>query len=166
MRKRRSSRLIMILATSLGLGGLLPACAQLAEEERATENGALVLHMTDIMHTLSAEIRVDRFGRVNPKTGVAVISGVAFCSEPATVEFDESELRQERGQNLAFDSFFRSFSCEGVTPFEITLPGDEGTFRGGPAELTLDIFVASDDHGQVSNCTTTTVMLRGGQDMP
>lgn len=165
MRKRIFTRNGMILALmTLGLGSALPACTLLPEEELATDHEALAVYNTE---SFRFQLRLRRFGGVNPRTGVAVITGVAFCSEPATVEFDESELRQERGRNLAFDSFFREFHCEGETPFRIVLEGDDGSrFRPGRAQLTLDIFAITEDNERFSDFITTNVVLRPARRMP
>ncbi|MBW3645024.1 MAG: hypothetical protein KY441_05910 [Actinobacteria bacterium] len=90
---------------------------------------------------LEIDVIVDETGSVDPRTGVATISGTVTCSEPTFVWFS-GELRQRVGRQVISGSFSDFVECDGETPWSATVEGD-GIFAGGRAQVRTDAFGCS-----------------------
>lgn len=111
----------------------------------------------------TVDINVNRFGRVNARTGIATISGTYTCSNGDY--FSASvDARQNVGRFTisGYGSFFESGTCdEAPRPWSAEIFPSNGKFAGGKAMTvtfgyTCGIFQCADGYIQ------KTVQLRGG----
>lgn len=87
---------------------------------------------------LEVGVVVDEIGTVDPRTGIATITGRVTCSEPAWVQLS-GELRQRVGRQVIDGSYVNFVQCDGETPWSATVEGD-GIFGGGWAQVGTYVF--------------------------
>jgi hypothetical protein len=108
----------------------------------------------EIVLTVSIEDAI-----VNPRTGVATLSGTVTCSEPATVYF-YGGLTQWVGRfrRASADTYIEAY-CTGPegTTFRSALYPYQGKLTPGPADLYLELFA----RGEVCDleCTSGHLVL-------
>jgi hypothetical protein len=116
------------------------------------------LHLT--VDTPGAEVTIDRFGRFDPQTGVATLTGTFTCPSGTSGFVNGGELSQRATR--AFGSTF-TVTCNGAaqqwsmafTPFT------RGKFKGGPADVSMGIAVCCFPGGNIAQTVNQTVILRG-----
>jgi hypothetical protein len=123
--------------------------------------GSLSISFTETpLSTLA--FSVDQFGKVDPHTGNATISGTYTCTSSEFFAVIVSPLSQDRGSFPASVNAFFSTSntCDGAPHSWSIIDADptNGLFRGGPATATLFPFVDGIDAGPI----VQTVQLRSG----
>jgi hypothetical protein len=105
------------------------------------------------------EFKVDRFGRFDPKTGVATVTGKYTCPSGFTAQISGSLTQRTMiavtGGNLIF------LPCNGaVQQWSIAFTEvNFGKFRGGPAHVSLGFFAGSFPGGLSG--ADQTIILRG-----
>lgn len=90
-------------------------------------------------------LTVDPTGRVDPKTGVATISGTATCVGEQ-VDFGEisGDLSQRAGRVTIRGFFFTELTCDGEThAWTAEVTGDNGRFAGGRATANVFAFACN-----------------------
>ncbi len=126
------------------------------------EVGELVFNVGPAGPPLELSLSVDPIGRVTPRDGVATITGTVTCSAPAMVEVF-GELRQRAGRSIVIGFGFEFFeNCDGETPFTLAIPGDNGLFAAGRADINLFAF-GFGPGGEGFDEFQGTVRLRGGR---
>jgi hypothetical protein len=110
---------------------------------------------------LEVGVTINAVGRVSPSTGVVTISGTVTCSRPAFFELGGAV--QQRKVFASQGSLFASSNCDGVTPWEGEVVGENGRFVGGPAEVSAVALFTADatTEERPSDPVTATVRLRG-----
>jgi hypothetical protein len=88
------------------------------------------------------ELGVDRFGRFDPQTGVATVTGTATCTAGASGQVFVN-LSQQVGRVATIEGFgFAALSCDGTDqPWSASVQPFSGKFAGGHANLVADAFV-------------------------
>jgi hypothetical protein len=108
-------------------------------------------------------LTIDR-GTVNPKTGVATISGSITCNKHSYVSTSFGELTQRVGRHTVRGSFGPWVECDGTVPWTATVTGDSGPFVGGKADATLSVFGYADQTGEYSQPSLTkTITLKASR---
>jgi hypothetical protein len=120
--------------------------------------GNLVFNVEEVT-PLTIDLTLNEVGEVITKgvfRGVATISGVVTCSEPAWAEVDIL-ARQRAGRLFITDSWYTYFYCDGATPWQIQLYGDIGPFLPGPVSVRSIAYACSEGGGcgGYSSCTQT-----------
>ena len=109
--------------------------------------------------TPGVEIKVDRFGRFDPKTGVATATGTFTCpsglSGQISGELSQGTTFASTGPNLI------DVSCNGAAqPWSIAFT-PFAKFTGGPADVSVAISVVGFPGGGVGDFVNQRVILRG-----
>lgn len=125
--------------------------------------GNLVFSMDLAPPPVTFELAIDSAGSVNPKTGVATISGTLGCSREVSAElfFD---LKQRKGRSIGTGSSFTPFVCDGETRWSATVSSPTLLFTGGRADVSAFAFTFDPIRGEfVSDDAARMVKLRGGK---
>lgn len=128
--------------------------------------GQLVLNAfeTEPVPPLELDLVVDPVGGVRPSTGTAWLTGTVTCSAPVSVDLFGA-LEQRAGRSTIRGFGFDFLACDGATPFELEITGDNGSFAGGRAHAFVEAFACSDD--DFDSCSFESVeqevRLRGGR---
>jgi hypothetical protein len=113
------------------------------------------LHLT--VDTPGVELKVDRFGHFDPKTGVATVTGTFTC--PSGLSGQISGQLSQRTM-IAFTPTTTDVTCDGAAQrWSIALTG--ARFRGGPADATVGISVFGFPGGNIAQTANQRVILRG-----
>jgi hypothetical protein len=105
-------------------------------------------------------LAVDPTATLNPKTGVATITGTATCTLPAQGGLFV-DLFQEGGRFDAEGFADASLSCDTEpTAFSITVTSDATKFLGGIAQLHVEAFVETEEGASDFRLVDTDVRLR------
>jgi hypothetical protein len=121
------------------------------------ENGGTLSFTITELPLLEIGLTVDPTGTVNPRTGVATVSGTVTCSSPTDVSID-GRLRQRVGRILISGFFFTSVACDGSAAWSATATGENGVF--GPGEATVEAFAfACDEFGCADAQASATIRL-------
>jgi hypothetical protein len=99
--------------------------------------GNLVFSVDVAPPPFTVDLTLNETGVVNTKgvfRGVATISGVVTCSQPAIAEV-AILARQRAGRLFITGSDYTYVYCDGATPWEIQLYGDIGPFLPGPVSV-------------------------------
>ena len=110
--------------------------------------------------TPGVEIKVDRFGRFDPKTGVATATGTFTCPSGLL-----GQISGELSQRAAFASTGANpidVPCNGAAQqWSIAFTPFAGKFTGGPADVSVAISVVGFPGGGVGDFVNQRVILRG-----
>ena len=80
------------------------------------------------------EVTVNDTARFDTKTGAAILSGTIMCGADAEFAFLEAQVTQRVGRMLIRGFGGTEVTCDGsVRPWELTVMGDNGLFKGGKA---------------------------------
>ena len=111
--------------------------------------------------TPGVEIKVDRFGRFDPKTGVATLTGTFTC--PSGLSGQISGSLSQRTTFASTGANPIDVSCNGAAqPWSIAFtPLFGGKFRGGPADAAMGISVVGFPGGSIGQGVNQRVILRG-----
>jgi hypothetical protein len=93
---------------------------------------------------IELELSVDRFGRFDPHSGVATVTGTATCTAGASGGVSVS-LSQRVGRVATISGFgFTSFVCDGTDqPWSVSVQPFSGKFAGGQANVVADAFACT-----------------------
>jgi len=125
--------------------------------------GSLSISFNEIPPPPTVDITVNRYGKVNARTGVATISGTYTCTNGDFIDvFVDARQNVGRFTILGSGSFFDSGTCDGAPhTWAADVFPQNGKFKGGKA-LTLN-FAASCGLFECSfGYAEQTVQLRGG----
>ena len=117
------------------------------------------LHLT--VDTPGVDLKVDRFGRFDPKTGVATRRRHAHMPERNSRASVSGELSQRTtsastGQNPIV------VPCNGAAqPWSIAFTPLDGKFKGGPADVLLGVSVCCLPGGGIGQTVIQRATLRG-----
>ena len=115
------------------------------------------LHLT--VDTPGAELKVDRFDRFDPKTGVATLTGTLICPS-GLLGFVGGELSQRANDRVAGPNI--DISCNGATQqWSMAFTPSDGKFTGGPADVTMGFSVCCFPGGGIGQTVNQRVTLRG-----
>ena len=105
------------------------------------------------------ELKVNRFGRFDPKTGVATVTGTFTCPSGLSGQIS-GELSQRTA--LAFTGAVIDVPCDGAAQqWSITVVLSTDKFRGGPADASVGISVFGFPGGNIAQTANQRVILRG-----
>jgi hypothetical protein len=90
----------------------------------------------DGLSPLTADLEIDPTGSFDQQ-GSATIRGIATCSRHAFVVLN-GELKQRVGRRFVVGAFETFFECDGETPWEGFVAGQNGRFVGGHASVALE----------------------------
>ncbi len=111
--------------------------------------------------TPGVEIKVDRFGRFDPKTGVATATGTFTCPSGLS-----GQISGDLSQRAAFASTGANpidVPCNGAAQqWSIAFTPFAGKFTGGPADVSVAISVVGFPGGSIADGVNQRVILRGG----
>jgi hypothetical protein len=99
--------------------------------------GTLVFNVDVAPPPFELDLRVDEIGLGRPSTGeVVTITGEVECSQQAVVPID-IDVEQRIGRFIV-RGFGQTLieNCEGVTPWSITVTGENAPFVGGKVEVS------------------------------
>lgn len=128
--------------------------------------GPGTLYLT--VDTPGVELTVDRFGRFDPKTGVATVTGTFTCPSGHS-----GQISGELFQRSAIEPTEKTvISNTGANPIDVTCNGAAqqwsiaftpfaGKFRGGPADALVGITVFGFPGGDTGDFVNQRVILRG-----
>ena len=116
------------------------------------------LHLT--VDTPGVDLKVDRFGRFDPKTGVATLAGTLICPSGTTAsvsgELSQRTTSASTGQNPIV------VPCNGAAqPWSIAFTPLDGKFKGGPADVLLGVSVCCLPGGGIGQTVIQRATLRG-----
>lgn len=133
-----------------------------AQEDGGGNGGLLSISFTALEAPV-VDIAVDRFGSVNPRTGIATISGTYSCTNGFFLDVFVS-ARQAVGRiaTISGDGFFTDFdTCDGTPrPWAVDLIPYSGKFAGGKA-LTVTFAVSCGNFTCSEGFVEQTIQLRG-----
>jgi hypothetical protein len=99
--------------------------------------GTLFLHADVPPPPLEIDLTVDRFGSVNPNTGVATVRGTISCTSDADYLIF-GELEQRIGRALLRGVLFTEGTCTAPSSaWSDDVTSSDGLYRGGPATVTF-----------------------------
>jgi hypothetical protein len=117
--------------------------------------------------TPGVELTVDRFGRFDPKTGVATVTGTFTCPsgltgqisgalfQPSAIEITEKTVISATPNPI-------DAPCNGAAQqWSIAFTPFAGKFRGGPADVSVGISVFGFPGGGIADGVSQRVILRG-----
>ena len=125
--------------------------------------GNLSISIHEIPPPPTIDVALNRFGTVNPGTGVATISGTYTCTNADYVDVGV-DARQNVGRFSIFGSgyFFDFGTCDGTSrSWSAAVVPYNGKFAGGKA-LSVAFAYACGQFQCSSGYAERTVMLRGG----
>ena len=151
---------LFALTCSLGLGTFSATAGQtyhiLVADISGGNGGTLNLSV----QTTGVELSVDRFGRFDPKTGAATVTGTLTCPSGSTGTIFSGSLSQrtttaDTGANPV------DVPCNGAAqPWSIAFTPLDGKFRGGPADVSADALVCF-TFGCIFDHADRSLILRG-----
>lgn len=123
--------------------------------------GNLTFNMQLGSPPLEAGLTIDEVGSVDPRTGVATISGTLTCSRPVFV--DLFGVLRDRIGRIRIEAFFSGFFfCEGSTPWAAQVIAENALLVGGPTDISVAaVFFDPDSEDFVIVEQEATVRLRG-----
>jgi hypothetical protein len=108
-------------------------------DEDATNGGQLRVSIDVAPPPIVLSLAIDPVGKVNPKSGEAVITGTISCSEPADFADIQVNLHQPIGRFTIRGFGFASSACEpSPTAWFVSVSGENGTFS--PGRATAEVF--------------------------
>jgi hypothetical protein len=110
---------------------------------------------------LEIDLSIDPVGAVVASKGVATIGGSVTCSGPASVEL-YGEIQQRAGRLIVSGSFSDYLWCDGEASWSATVVGENGLFKAGKAEVSVNAFAYSDS-GFASDDASAAVQLKGSR---
>jgi hypothetical protein len=129
------------------------------------DGGNLVFSVEEAPPQLEFNVSIDRSGSFDPRSGQAMVRGIANCNQPATVDLWGS-LRQTVGRLTTISGDFYVFvECNGETPWEVTIVPSSGKFAGGRANASAG-GCAQTQFDYVCDDDSRTISLRGGNVKP
>jgi hypothetical protein len=129
----------------------------------AGNGGMLTISFNPVPPPPTVELTVDPTGRVNNKTGTALISGTYTCTDADFLEvFGDTRQQVGRFLIIGFFSFFDEGTCDG-TPQRWTAEvfSDNGKFSGGKS-MTIAFAFGCGPFQCAESFVEQTVHLRGG----
>src|SRR5262249_49493791 len=106
--------------------------------------------------TPPTNLSINSVGSINRLTGDANLNGTITCSQSSFVSLS-GELRQKAGRLDVFHgSFGFSFQCNGMTPWNVTVRGDNGPFNSGQVKVSASVFAFDPDTGETSSPLSVT----------
>ena len=87
-------------------------------------------------HQFEIDLTINKVGSVIPKEGVATVRGKVTCPKPAYVSLS-GELERRIGRVYVRGSFYKSFMCNGKTPWSAVVTSQNGLFVGGKAQASV-----------------------------
>ena len=128
--------------------------------------GDLVFSVVVAPPALEVELAITDQGTIVAREGRAKVNGIVICSKPAFVSVS-GHLSQRVGRSTINGSFFTSFSCEGETPWQASVAGENGRFVGGAANLSVRAFGFSEEEQEFDVADAFAVVrLRGSRPPP
>ncbi len=124
--------------------------------------GNLVFSLAEPGPPLVFDLSLNATGSVKPSTGIATVSGTVTCSKRAFVQLS-GQLEQRAGRVFIRGFFGDTFECDGVTPWTVSLSGENGRFAGGKATFTADAFAFSQDGDFGFDSESLSVRLTGAR---
>jgi hypothetical protein len=119
------------------------------------------LHLS--VETPGVGIKVDRFGRFDPKTGVATVTGTFTCPNTSGLVGSIGGELSQRANDRVVGPNIDNISCTGATqPWSMTFTPSGGNFTGGPADVTMGYTVIGFPFGGLGDTVNQRVILRGG----
>lgn len=101
--------------------------------------GNLIFNLQVGSPPLEVGLTIDQVGSVDPRTGIATISGTLTCSRPTFV--DLFGILQDRIGRIRIEApFFGFFFCEGSTRWEAPVIAENALLVGGPVEVFVAAF--------------------------
>jgi hypothetical protein len=155
---------LFALTCSLGLGTFSATAGQtyhiLVADISGGNGGTLNLSV----QTTGVELSVDRFGRFDPKTGAATVTGTLTCPSGSTGTIFSGSLSQRKGHRTTTADTGANpvdVPCNGgARPWSIAFTPLGGRFRGGPADVSADALVCF-TFGCIFDHADRRVILRG-----
>jgi hypothetical protein len=91
-----------------------------------------------LQEALAVSVTIDPTGTFDMKAGTAAVSGTVTCSRPVTMHL-QIQMTQPVGRvsTIIAGTILWEFSCDGTTPWSVTLTPQSGKFAGGPATVTV-----------------------------
>jgi hypothetical protein len=117
------------------------------------------LHLS--VETGEGGLTVDRFGRFDPRTGIATVTGTLACtgSDKSTVSGD---LSQRTTFGTTGQNGFADVACNGVAQqWSIAFTPFDGKFKGGPADVSVGAGFVCVPQGCIADQVDRRVILRG-----
>lgn len=125
--------------------------------------GNLVFSVDIAPPSLIIDLTIDRIGLVNPRTGVATISGTVTCSREAHAGVFV-DLQQKLGRSLGSGSSIESFTCDGQTRWSAIVSSENILFVGGRAHVSASAFAFDPSTGEfVFDDAVADIKLRGSR---
>lgn len=124
--------------------------------------GSLSISFNPFPPPPTVDITVDRFGRVNPRTGVATITGIYTCTNASFIQaFGDARQDAGRFTILGNFSFFADNTCDGAPhSWAAEVYPQSGKFAGGKA-MTVTFAFACGAFECSSGYTEQKVILQG-----
>lgn len=124
--------------------------------------GNLVFTVDVAPPPLTIDLSIDPTGSFDRIIGDATIRGTVTCSVPTSVDVF-GELKQSVGRLNLFRGFFgTSVTCNGITPWEVTISAENGRFGGGRAKASVNASTFDPNTGEfVEDSASAIVRLRG-----
>ena len=118
------------------------------------------LHLS--VETPGVGLNVDRFGRFDPKTGVATVTGTFACPNTSGLVGSIGGELSQRTNDRVVGPNIDNISCTGATqPWSMTFTPSGGNFTGGPADVTMGYTVIGFPFGSLGDTINQRVILRG-----
>jgi Family of unknown function (DUF6299) len=132
------------------------------QEDGGGNGGSLSISFDEAPPPPTVDITVDPFGRFNPRTGTATISGTYTCSGGEFIDvFVEARQRVGRFVIAGFGGFFDFDTCDGEPhTWSAEVFPDNGLFKGGRA-MTVAFAFSCGPFECVEGFAEQTVKLRG-----
>jgi hypothetical protein len=91
-----------------------------------------------LQEALAVSVTIDPTGTFDMKAGTATVSGTVTCSRPVTMHL-QIQMTQPVGRvsTIIAGTILWEFSCDGTTPWSVTLTPQSGKFAGGQATVTV-----------------------------
>lgn len=125
--------------------------------------GNLVFSVDIAPPSATIDLAIDPIGTVNPRTGVATISGTIICSRELSVELSV-DMKQKIGRSTGTGSSSESFTCDGETRWSATISSENILFVGGRAHVSAFAFAFDPLTGEfVADDASADVRLRGSR---
>lgn len=102
-------------------------------------------------------------GKVDPKSGIAILAGTITCNRPSLV-FVDGELGQKVARHTVRGRVSAFVECDGSVPWTASATGDNGPFVPGKAAASLSVVGIVSGTGESSQSTVTkTLTLKAGR---
>jgi hypothetical protein len=103
-----------------------------------------------------SNLSINSVESVNRLTGDAIVTGTVTCSAPTFVSLS-GELRQKAGHfDVVHGSFGFTLQCNDMTPWSVTVRGDNGPFNSGQVKVSTSSFTFDPNTGESSSPLSVT----------